>query len=374
MYKSPLTEHLYGKDDSIIGNNSTTVEFSTPLKKLPMPNVNNIINSIHEEKAQDPEAASLNLRAERYRILDDKLALTPLGNVTLSLNQTKHRFSGERDTIFNKTEAAPPPVFYKPLSTRGTTLLKSFLPPPLPKKARNLIILNERPQLSLSDDEDDLVSAPAGEWTSPVVLEALRRQVNKERQFKWAWANFIRLVVFHLTLLFSVYFYKLYEIRYKQPQFWSQLGLSGDQDLIVQIYPYIRHLQWYFVFNIAVGIVRLVWPQDQCKDLPLTDKQRVLIGLKPITEAMDGDTEAELVIKKRLFQAKTSLSILVPKYPQVNELSGYMIPTAVHTVDPIALSNIAAPNQIESPRVVFSPEEEAKISDSFRKKFDIQFD
>lgn len=375
MFRSSLTDLFYAGNDTVLAAaNSTVDEFSTPLKKLPNSNVNSIINQIHEQNQPDTASAALSSRAEQYKLMDDRQLLTPLSDVSFKLSQTKKTIDEGKDSLFSKQNASSKAaVFYKPLSTRGTTLLKDFIPPPLPQKARNLIIVPDM-RVEESDDDLDFSKAPAGEWTSPVVKEALRRQVNKEGRFKAVWKNVVWLVLFHLTLLFGEYFYKLYHMQEGRRNIWVDLR-EENQELLATVYPYIRYLQWIFVVNIAVGAVSLLWPQDQCKDLPLTERQRKLIGLAALKTEAEGEVDSELIVKQRLFEAKTSQPIKVPKYPKVNALSGYMIPTKLKKL-PIELSNTAPPNHLihSGPSLKsISAEEENIISQKFNQKFNIDF-
>lgn len=172
----------------------------------------------------------------------------------------------------------PPAVYYKPVA-KGTAPHVARAP----RNAHPLVVAGEAG------------AAPPGEWMLPVVMEALERQVNKEAVFQGLWANVVRLIVFHFARLLCESAYKFY--RRKSP--WST-G-TGSWWLLTW------HVQWVFVGALLVGVVRLVTPQDQCRDLPLTARQRELIGLRAV------DT-ASLETQQRLYEARTGKSVKAPRY------------------------------------------------------------
>lgn len=340
MFRSPLSDHFYSGDDSYIANATSSLgQFSTPLKKLASSDVNEARHNIHSEHQNQTTAAlqQLEARSERYKLSDNRLLLTPLSDVALLLNQERTSKEAQtKDVLFSNSKSQPPAkeaIFYKPYSNRAR-LLKDFLPPRLPQKGKNPIIIPPSQQPTAVDFEDlsdaeDVISVPTGEWTSPVVKEALRRQVNKEKQFKIMWSNIISFAIFHLTLLMITYVVKLYQVTYYdenkvyRPPGWLEVHFGNTIEKVTRFmansYHHVYHLQWVFAVNILVCAVRLFWPQDQCKDLPLTSKQRKLIGLKELGET---EEDGDFVLKQRLFAASQPLN--VPRYPKINELSGYI--------------------------------------------------
>lgn len=339
MIDTPLSRQFYSADDSYLAEaNSTIEQFSTPLKRLPNPLVNEVRNEIHI-LAQQPVSEPLPSgephvfsRTQHYRFFDSKLPLEPISDVALGVKAAK-----PQDLLFSqKSSKADDAVYYRPLSTAGTILLKDFLPPPLPQATRNPIIISEpvsRVDLYEELDDDNLhTPAPSGEWTSPVVREALRRQVNKERQFRHFWRCILRLFAFHLALLLAAYVYKLYNVVYFDANalyrntLWSRLQRSS---VVQELYEraqvaltYVHHFQWIFVAQIVVSLVQLVRPQDQCKDLPLTNKQRRLIGLAELANVDDGDDAVALLVsKQRVYETALAEPLQVPKYAK-SQLSG----------------------------------------------------
>lgn len=393
MFKSSISEQFYSGDGSFAADaNSTIDQFSTPLKKLPTSSIYNLRNELHsqdhshnpsipeESGGLKPEMSLESLRLQLYKLVSD---ISPAGLAQSvghgqSLQPLNESSLNQLDTIPSKglfsqnngsESKANGAVFYKPLSIEGPMLPQSMIPPPLKQTARNpFIVSEEAPGVSNANDFEDLddddelfsLSAPTGEWTSPVVIQALRRQVNKERIFKGVWRNILLFAFFHLSLLFIAYFYQLYRLRFYDENSvyrndaWSQFErlefFVHVSELVVKASQFAHHFQWFFVLKVVWGVVQLVRPQDQCTDLPLTNKQRELIGLKPVTSASDDDeSQAELVIKERMFESAQHVPIKVPKYRQLNDLPGYMHrgPKPEQGEDAaIALANLLPPTRL----------------------------
>lgn len=387
MMDTPLSTQFYGADDSYLAEaNSTLEQFSTPLKRLPNPLVNEVRNEIHVLAQQPvsqpviPGDHNAFTRTQHNQFLDFQTPLQPISNVTLGLRAPK-----PQDLLFSqKTSKADDAVYYRPLSTAGAILLKDFLPPPLPQATRIPIIISE-PASTVDryeelDDDDSPVSAPSGEWTSPVVREALRRQVNKERQFRRFWRCVMRFFAFHLALLLAAYFYKLYQVVYFDANalyrntVWSALQRSPVvqelHQMALVVVSYVHHLQWLFVGQILVSVMQLVRPQDQCKDLPLTNKQRRLIGLAELPSGEEGDDAVALLVsKQRIYEMGLTEPLQVPKYGTVNELPG-LVRRRVTNTQPeaqIELGGILPRRNL----VRSKPVEQEDITTRFGQRFNI---
>lgn len=372
MFKSSIPNQFFSDDPSFAADATSTIEnFSTPLKKLPNSSINDFRNDILHPTAEGPgrhetespfssltskpsESASSTAehqRSQLYKLISDT---TSMGNSTFTstgilrpelpvyLNE-KHT-SGNASNLFNKEaeSKANGAVFYKPMSFEGPILSKSFIPPPLQQSGRNPIIVSQNSELrnanfdfeDLSDDNDDIETSPTGEWTSPAVIEALRRQVNKEKIFKGVWRNILRFCWFHLSLLFAAYFYKLYQLKFYDEnrlyrndawlQFERLQFVQATLGFLLQCAVYVHHIQWIFILQVILGTIRLLRPQDQCADLPLTNRQRQLIGLRKINAGEDDEeSKADLEIKERLFESGGYQPLKVPKYQQLNEFQKY---------------------------------------------------
>ncbi|SGZ46649.1 CIC11C00000003705 [Sungouiella intermedia] len=371
MFKSSISKQFFSDDPSFAADaNSTIEQFSTPLKKLPNSSINDFRNdilhpptefssniatdsplsSLSARSAESALSAAENQRSQLYKLISES---STMGSKPSSISSSILRsdFPVHLNEKYNSSTSsslfatskdmeskANGAVFYKPLSIEGPLLSKDFIPPPLQQSGRNPIVssliyqtVNPNADFEdLEDDNDDIQTSPTGEWTSPVVIEALRRQVNKERIFKRVRANVLRFLGFHLVLLFVAYFFKLYQIKFYDENklyrndSWSQFERLQFVQTITGAFHktavYVHHVQWLFVLQIIWGTIELLRPQDQCADLPLTNKQRKLIGLKQINFGEDQDElKADLVIKERLFESNTHNPIRVPKYRQLNE-------------------------------------------------------
>ncbi|GEQ71727.1 hypothetical protein JCM33374_g5413 [Metschnikowia sp. JCM 33374] len=234
--------------------------------------------------------------------------------------------------------------YYRSLSRAGPILSDEYLPKSLPQKARNPIIVFEEQKSGNrshfdeweDSNNDDNELKPTGEWTSPVVKEALARQVSKERQFRTLWKNVARLFTAKLFLLVTEKIIQLYQMNlYGSKDMFNENFLSRKftpklarilKSFIEKPYLYSHYLLWSLLIVIMVSAVKFAWPQDQCWDLPLTNRQRELIGLKSCSDNEFKRTQenANLILSRRLFQSKSASPLQVPKYPRVNKLSEYI--------------------------------------------------
>lgn len=372
MFKTSIPNQFFSDDPSFAADATSTIEqFSTPLKKLPHSSINDFRNDILHPTPEEPRrhetespfssltskssesasSTSEHQRSQLYKLISDT---TSMGNSSftstgilrseLPVHLDENHTSGNASNLFNKEaeSKANGAVFYKPMSFEGPILSKSFIPPPLQQSGRNPIIVSQNFEQrnanldyeDLSDDNDDIESSPTGEWTSPAVIEALRRQVNKEKIFKGVWRNILRFCCFHLALLFAAFFYKLYQLKFYDEnrlyrndawlQFERLQFVQATLGILLQCAVYVHHFQWIFILQVILGTIQLLRPQDQCADLPLTNRQRQLIGLKKINFGEDDEeSKADLVIKERLFESSGSQPLKVPKYHQLNEFQKY---------------------------------------------------
>lgn len=305
-----------------------------PPTRLERPSVNNVLNEVVNNAAPAPPA---NDRAKQYSFFNTPSSFTPLSDQARVAHDTasQDRSNGP-DHLFSKLQRPSPPnssFLFKPLRKRRSTLSPDFLPPKtlestlknpiiMPKVSQNTIVARDE---ELDDDDEYFVAAaPSGEWRSPVVREAMGRQVNKERIFRSVVGNLVRLLVFHLVRAIVEYTHRMYQMNDAYTQVvqrhtaWANL-VRNDQGWVATVLPYLWHVQYVFIVGLMVGVVRLAWPQDQCLDLPLTEKQRQLIGLRPLSREHDeADHDYAYTQKKRLFEARTNLSVDAPKYPQLS--------------------------------------------------------
>lgn len=343
MFGSQIRDNLYTEDDSFVTGTESFAQYATPLKKLPNTSVNDArqtVSQLNQHNAS--QQGSDDSRALRYKFFEN-MNLVSLGNSSLQVTR-------QNESMLSSSLANAPDLFSSknelmtttsrtnnfqesldvPLFTGGPILLDDYIPPRIQPRNRNPIVVS--PQYKVNDDNS--VEAPSGEWTSPVIAEALRRQVNKEHQFKTLWTNTTRLFVFHMSLLLGEYLYHLYQVAYHDENqiyrntLWNQIytlrSFQAIYPYIIAAYAHVRDIQWIFLALIIFNIISLFRPQDQCKDLPLTNQQRELIGLRPKEEPTETEgSDSDLIIKQRLFKETTSVPLLIPRYAQGNELSGY---------------------------------------------------
>lgn len=226
-------------------NDSTVGElddFHTPLKKL-------------DNKPIDDRL--INRREIPKKIDDSSDELIPLNKLSEKVNQTK-MFNKQKD-LFNKTNIKPP-IYYKPPSSSNIDNkfgIDGFLPPQITRSKQY-----SSKQIDQQTDEN----VPKGHWSNDYMKIALGRQVNKEFEAKTALRAAVILVSLTLINRFLALSYK------------SSVGIKVFSTL-----PLI---------TMVLSMWKVLKAQDQCLDLPLTNRQRELIGLERVEE--------ELIPKKKL--------------------------------------------------------------------------
>lgn len=360
MFGAPESDSFHSGTGSFFNANES---LSTPLKRLPNANVNLILHEIsedqqaHKAEPQTQQNAPLS-RSSQFAQLNDMNNLLPLSEASLQASKVSMPMSSkEKDHLFLNLEFDSNPkgqVFYKPLYHNRNLLPEEFLPPKPSQSTKNGIVRQREPAYNrnddeLSDDEEPVSSTPTGEWMSPVMQMALKRQVNRERIFKSMCLHIFRLLGFHLLLLFIEYFYKLYQLNHEYSQVlrkhaaWARY-VENEKSWISIVWPHVHHIQWIFIIAIIVNGIRLIWPQDQCVDLPLTSKQRLLVGLKPLAAGqIDEDGDDGFAFKKRQFELSTKRLVVPPRYLKINGIVSSIdesVPQANEVEPEIALSNV----------------------------------
>ncbi|KAK6204804.1 nuclear pore complex component-domain-containing protein [Scheffersomyces amazonensis] len=216
-------------------------------------------------------------------------------------------------------------------------------------------------------DDNDLQgnNHATGEWTNPIVKQALGRQINKEYELKKCLKFALYLIVFNLIKSLAIRFYVLYQLSQLKLKIEYQLHSSKILAIDENIYIILisRLIIGIFLINILISTVNLFRDQDQCYDLPLSENQRVLIGLKPTNEQsqldqklnsnFDGSTkqdivgdrediEAELILKQRQYELKNGQyfnNIYLPKYKKI---SGFNDLSSAVESNPITFDNLSS--------------------------------
>jgi nucleoporin POM34 len=306
-------------------------DFVVPLKRLGnmTPFVNN--NTIKDEPPQPLTTTKDDLQSDvTLKQIDFKLHQSKLA-------QEIAKRSIQEDHDMNRKE----PVYYKPpvftmkyiqsaLSTPSvsqSSVNKIPLTIPKPVKDTNSLL-----QLVNNDDMadmDEIQSHPTGEWINPIMKQALSRQINKQHELKKVLRNVVVLLVFALIKSFvNHYMLVLQKINSKKNQQISKIKISDNLvDLNTNIYTavVITIFVSYMVISSIISLTKLMKEQDQCLDLPLSDEQRRLIGLKVERSAIEpiNDTgkqiNAELTLKQRQYELNHGVqNYMPPKYPKIS--------------------------------------------------------
>ncbi|KAH3671587.1 hypothetical protein OGAPHI_000290 [Ogataea philodendri] len=136
------------------------------------------------------------------------------------------------------------------------------------------------------DPQDD------SELQSPYVELALQRMVNKDTEVRKVIIS--TLIILLYRFLVAVVVLVNVKIRLKD-------GTSLFPSVVAQYAGYLNKLIYgVLVLNIVVSSIRLLRPQDKCLDLPLTSRQRKLLGL-PLVNGTD--VQEDLVPKEGSLKA-----------------------------------------------------------------------
>ncbi|KAK6457990.1 nuclear pore complex component-domain-containing protein [Scheffersomyces xylosifermentans] len=198
-------------------------------------------------------------------------------------------------------------------------------------------------------DLEDYNKNPTGEWINPIMRQALARQINKEFEIKKCLKNVLYLISFSLFRSFATKLLELYELKrrssitYQLQHQYQKHGESDTFNLSENIYIVLfgRLVTAILILNIILSIIKLLKGQDQCKDLPLSDRQRQLIGLESTDRSIPEilkqrrkvddlddkmDEDAELVLKQRRYELNNNQQYKVlPKYKNLSGYSSYNI-------------------------------------------------
>ncbi|CUM67059.1 uncharacterized protein PRCAT00004748001 [Priceomyces carsonii] len=362
---SHLSQGLNSNDRTLVENEPVKF-YKTPLKKLSNRS-NQIGNYILEEtkyeNVEEPKEAPpvLDMKEMSFRLHQTKIALEKQKSQTLEAN-------GPRQSE---------PIYYRPSSSTVKDLqqgIKRFLPPNfkaysnrqknrIPLKNiqqmldRNKIEFNEGNEEADEADEADLNSIsnyPDSDWINPIFKEALRRQTSKTKEF--------------YRLASVILIYLIYKLIRPIPKVLAYIFHTEGRH--IEDTNWIMIPFWIFFFK---TIYRLLKGSDQCYDLPLTNRQRTLLGLK-LMETSDDDLEAEIELRQRNFKGKMQK---VPKYPTGVSKIGVPHDALIRTS--VDVSNTKPnDNQKISPRAGYPSAsllelDNIDLQDKFRRVFNMEF-
>lgn len=335
----------------------------------------------------------------------------PINEALYKLNKAKMALPSQNN-LKSKTTTSKQPIYYKPPSSRSRDDqygIKNFLPPnfnhmalkenknriplfPMEKKISISDILPKQPNNTDDDDENAESVNPLGDWVNPIVKEALSRQVNEEYEVKSMVWNIIYIIAFHLIISFIKYLILLYDNKklpfQKSNGFYppinQQLHIEGLESYVVMA---IRIINLIFVLKCGRSLYMILKSQDQCHDLPLTDKQRKLLGLS-VSKKFDSSDDTDLIIKNKVYDLKHKNSYQMPKYSKLNAYSMYQFkrPRLVNPANQSLLSlrtktdeinNVTEPADILCPGEKFYSSnvhrmDENTLKEKFQKHFNLE--
>ncbi|EGV64008.1 hypothetical protein PSN45_003914 [Yamadazyma tenuis] len=224
--------------------------FHTPLKRLPDRPINLELESKLQREPPCKAVPEVSPQEE----------LKPLNEIAIQLSKTK--LTNKQNDLFSRSSSKKS-VYYKPPSSSNIDNqfgIKSFLPPII---KRNYPLM-ATPTPEQQDLDTEQTSIPTGEWENPVIQQALGRQVNRAVEIK-------RISTGVVVIL------------------WIQL-VKKVVSVNILHYP-VSVIVLAQVLVILRCVYRLFKLKDQCVDLPLNNKQRVLLGLDTLDEDVDVKVE-----------------------------------------------------------------------------------
>lgn len=366
---------------------------STPLKKLSNNSLSNYKLPVRREQ-NHPKIPITDLvdtvsSIQKEHHTDDKkdgigadIPLKPLSEVASKFyqnkivqnkfkdNQTNPRWLEDNGLVDRKQ-----PIYYRPPSSSESIVhgIESFLPPNISiknkhdeKKNRIPITFasratqdsespskynaniaggyNNGPGVSsLDDDEYPANDGPTGTWFNPAAKEALRLQLNYEKEVKRLLANILCISVTKLFVSSMNYLLVLYDRKslpfQKQNAYYPSIRKKYLEDGRLGLYLlfFRRILYFFFFLNCVLSVYRLVRHHFRSFDFPLTAKQKELLGIDSTSKdaqndhnrtqehsVVSGDVEVRsnddipLAIRGRRFQDSSYGTLKLPKYSKAN--------------------------------------------------------
>lgn len=317
--------------------------FLTPLKRLPGPLNTPVSFLVPYTTPVKPLTA--NQTPKRYQLqslarapiptkinqqddLSNSTNLQPLNDIQiLKLSQSiPHRKLVDDDVANGKK---PPIVYYKPPTATSQYGFKNLLPPtPSGQFKYPIITTAEPPKQDVDGDY------PTGDWFNPVVKVALSRQINKEQYFRKFAVNLVLYICFKLVQAVANYVVVVIDANFGNTQESKYRKIINDLESQngwaygVPLRLVLRGVEVIFLLNIVYCGYNLLKKQDQCLDLPLSNKQRQLLGLEANDHFVnedekerDQDRTTNLLLKQRQFvnSQPNGDSVTLPKYSTSNQ-------------------------------------------------------
>ncbi|VEU21480.1 DEKNAAC102497 [Brettanomyces naardenensis] len=158
------------------------------------------------------------------------------------------------------------------------------------------------PPASGSSNEDD------NRLASPYTEIALGRIINKDYEGRKLLITILVLLAYRFLLALIKLLAIRFELR-KLPIF------VKHGYYVLQVANYLRYgIYAVICLSIAISVVRLVKPQDKCLDLPLTNKQRKLLGLPLVSgnSTHDDIDEEPTISPRRTNRNQSNPTVLSP--------------------------------------------------------------
>ncbi|RCK67845.1 hypothetical protein Cantr_03100 [Candida viswanathii] len=406
---------------------SSIVKTPTILQKLPDNSLSSLnFNTTRQERKQVqkqeevvdeplPTSTSSILRDASFKVLQTKLSLKQQKKEDQEELERIKRLdrpmyykppsSNFKDSFYGIKDCVPPNVKLLDQETASDRLTKNRIPIFVnyeeTKHDPKEVLQSIRDEFDEGDLDDYVTDNPTGAWENPIVKKALSRQVDLEHQLRVLLKNVLYLMVFSFFKSSISKFVSIYELKLKTSQQPAYVNQEHNTSSSLEFYLLLlsKVVVVYFIINIVVPLIRLLKGQDQCYDLPLSIKQRKLLGLKvkDVPEDYVIDEKAELTLKQRRYdldnEGKQPYKP-IPKYNKLNDYSIFNINKKLSTDvvksqslyqvrkdDPTALSNqstvgikfLRSKSRDTNVSSKYSPETINKAQNKFEKNFDIKF-
>lgn len=309
---TPLPKRL-AEGDSIADTLINSQEFYTPLQRVSSNNYTTWgpLNPNHKSNTSHKQVEpAKNIAPSNNANITSHLDPLPSIDFRKGLNFSRK----SEDDAQNLSKLVPSqPLYYRPPVSSNNHFGVSHLIPP--RIHKNFLVRQREAPISNSESDD--INVASGDWTSSVVKEALRRQVNTEREVTRLGINILLIIAFKLVVKVGYYLVAVYQAEFLTTSSYYQRHNTSAS--VLHFNHLIKLVYVAFLINICIALYRLLRAQDQCIDLPLTNEQRRLCGLQPLTSKEDSTA---LKMKKRRFElTHEGATTQVPKYGQAHGTS-----------------------------------------------------
>ncbi|CCE79757.1 Piso0_001845 [Millerozyma farinosa CBS 7064] len=372
MFNDGLPTPLKKLSNNSLSNYKLPVRREQNPPKIPMTDLVDSGSSIQKEFSNDhkKDGIGADIPLKPLSEVASKFYQNKIVQNKFKDNQTNPRWLEDNGFVDRKQ-----PIYYRPPSSSESIVhgIESFLPPNISIKNRhdekkNRIPItfasrathnSESPSMynahirggynselginGLDDDEYPADDGPTGTWFNPAAKEALRLQLNYEKEVKRLLANILCISVTKLFVSSMNYLLVLYDRKslpfQKQNAYYPSIRKKYLEDGKLGLYLlfFRRILYFFFFLNCVLSVYRLVRHHFRSFDLPLTAKQKELLGIDSTSKDFHndhsgtheqsvacGDVEVKsnddipLAIRGRRFQDSYYGTLKLPKYSKAN--------------------------------------------------------